>query len=148
MVPSVPSLAIALIIIAFDTLVVLVVFGTRHGRFRGPRMPRSIGAIIPWIAHSRMLGDFSDTHKWTNTQRRDHLSTLDKRYTFRQFMGPDGRWRFAVDEEPVDVKIPPQSPPIETPQSDPSQEDPDSEAGKTTSIQLQELPNQQSRARN
>lgn len=148
MVPSVPSLAIALIIIAFDTLVVLVVFGTRHGRFRGPRMPRSIGAIIPWIAHSRMLGDFSDTHKWTNTQRRDHLSTLDKRYTFRQFMGPDGRWRFAVDEEPLDVKIPSQSPPLETPQSDESQEDPGAEAGKTTSIQLQELPNQQSRARN
>jgi hypothetical protein len=111
-------------------------------------MPRSIGAIIPWIAHSRMLGDFSDTHKWTNTQRRDHLSTLDKRYTFRQFMGSDGRWRFAVDEEPPDVKIPPQSPPLETPPSDPSQEDLDSEAGKTTSIQLQELANQQSRARN
>jgi hypothetical protein len=139
MVPSVPSLAIALIIIAFDTLVVLVVFGTRHGRFRGPRMPRSIGAIIPWIAHSRMLGDFSDTYKWTNSQRRDHLSTLGKRYAFRQFMGLDGRWRFAVDEEPPDVKIPPQS--------DLPQNDPESEEGKTTSIQLQELPNQQSRPR-
>lgn len=148
MVPSVPSLAIAMVIIAFDTLVVLVVFGTRHGRFRAPRMPRSIGAIIPWIAHSRMLGDFSDTHKWTNTRRRDHLSTLDKRYAFRQFMGADGRWRFAVDEEPPDVKFPPPSSPPESPDPGRSQEDPESEAGKTTSIQLQELPNQQSRARN
>ncbi|CEJ62253.1 hypothetical protein PMG11_10756 [Penicillium brasilianum] len=148
MVPSVPSLAIALIIIAFDTLVVLVVFGTRHGRFRGPRMPRSIGAIIPWIAHSRMLGDFRDTCTWSNAQRRDHLSTLDKRYAFRQFMGPDGRWRFAVDEEPPDIKPPPESPPLETPASDSSQNEPESEAGKTTSIQLQELSNPQSRARN
>ncbi|KAJ5740014.1 hypothetical protein N7533_012798 [Penicillium manginii] len=128
--PSVPSLAIALIIIAFDTLVVMVVFGTRRGRFRGPRMPRSIGAIIPWVAHSRMLSDFGDTHSWDNTKRRDHLTALDKRYGFRMFMGPDGRWRFAVDEEPKssDSGSPP-PPPI------PSGPD----ANKTTSIQLREL---------
>lgn len=128
--PSVPSLAIALIIIAFDTLVVLVVFGTRRGRFRGPRMPRSIGAIIPWIAHSRMLSDFGDTHSWNNSKRRDHLTALDKRYGFRMFMGHDGRWRFAVDEEPksADAGSPP-PPPIPS----------DSDANKTTSIQLREL---------
>lgn len=128
--PSVPSLAIALIIIAFDTLVVLIVFGTRRGRFRGPRMPRSIGAIIPWIAHSRMLSDFGETHGWNNTQRREHLTALNKRYGFRMFMGHDGRWRFAVDEEPKppdSVSPPPPPPP------------PDSNANKTTSIQLREL---------
>lgn len=37
MVQSVPCLAIALISVAFDTL---VVFGIRRGRFHGPRMPR------------------------------------------------------------------------------------------------------------
>ncbi|PYH32705.1 DUF3433 domain-containing protein [Aspergillus neoniger CBS 115656] len=101
MVPSVPSLAMALVIIALDTLVVLVVFGTRRGRFRGPRMPRSIGAIIPWVAHSRMLGDFRNTYSWTNEQRREHLTRLDKRYGFRMFLQADGRWRYAVDEEAV-----------------------------------------------
>jgi hypothetical protein len=30
-------------------------------------MPRSIGAIIPWVAHSRMLGDFRNTYSWTTT---------------------------------------------------------------------------------
>lgn len=132
--PSVPSLAIALIIIVFDTLVVLIVFGTRRGRFRGPRMPRSIGAIIPWIAHSRMLSDFGDTHGWNNTQRRDHLIALNKRYGFRMFMGHDGRWRFAVDEEPKphDSDSPSSPPPPPPPP-------PDVDANKTTSIQLQEL---------
>ncbi|PYI00519.1 hypothetical protein BO78DRAFT_402013 [Aspergillus sclerotiicarbonarius CBS 121057] len=101
MVPSVPSLVMALVIIALDTLVVLVVFGTRRGRFRGPRMPRSIGAIIPWIAHSRMLDDFRNTYSWTNAKRREHLARLDKRYGFRMFLQADGRWRFAVDEEAV-----------------------------------------------
>lgn len=100
--PSVPSLAIALMIIAFDTLVVLLVFGTRRGRFKGPRIPRSIGAVIPWLAHSRMLNDFPGTYHWKSTDRRQHLARLNKRYAFRMFLSADGRWRFAVDEEPMD----------------------------------------------
>ena len=105
--PSVPSLAIALMIIAFDTLVVLVVFGTRRGRFKGPRIPRSIGAVIPWLAHSRMLVDFPGTYHWNNADRRVHLARLNKRYAFRTFLSPDGRWRFAVDEEsPVQPPAP------------------------------------------
>ncbi|CAL5868014.1 uncharacterized protein PFLUO_LOCUS2237 [Penicillium psychrofluorescens] len=132
MVPSVPSLAIALLIIALDTLVVLIVFGTRRGRFRGPRLPRSIGAVIPWVAHSRMLNDFQKTQTWSNSQRRAHLSTLNKRYGFRMFMGADSRWRFAVDEEP---------PSPESPGDPPGDQVPDS--AKTTSVQLQELPQPQ-----
>lgn len=131
MVPSGPSLAIALIIIAFDTVVVLVVFGTRRGRFRGPRLPRSIGAVIPWIAHSRMLQDFNKTYSWNNTRRRAHLTSLNKRYGFRMFMGHDGRWRFAVDEEPHE------------PASSDEGHGTDTDSNKTTSIQLRELPNPQ-----
>lgn len=123
--PSVPSLVIALVIIAFDTLVVLVVFGTRRGRFKGPRIPRSIGAVIPWLAHSRMLNDFPETYTWKNTDRRQHLSRLNKRYAFRMFLSPDGRWRFAVDEEPTDC-------PAEDPSSD-------FDPAKSGDIQLREL---------
>ncbi|KAJ5884377.1 hypothetical protein N7504_011949 [Penicillium tannophilum] len=150
MIVSIPSLVIAFIIIGFDTLVVLLVFGTRRGRFRGPRMPRSIGAVVPWLAHSRMLSDFRTTHAWTNSKRREHLAALDRRYGFRMFLSPDGRWRFAVDEEP------PQKPPDnsqDTPNSI-SVSDPDVDvaadadgANKSTSIQLQELTDQQPRAR-
>ncbi|KAJ5585619.1 uncharacterized protein N7459_005419 [Penicillium hispanicum] len=136
MVASIPSISIALIIIVFDTFVVLVVFGTRRGRFSGPRMPRSIGAVIPWIAHSQMLSDFTNTHQWTSRQRREHLKALDKRYGFRMFMGPDGRWRFAVDEEPTKAERPSDT--------DDSQ---DADAQKTSSIQLQELPDLHSRVR-
>lgn len=136
MVPSAPSLAIALMIIGFDTLVVLVVFGTRRGRFRGPRMPRSIGAVIPWIAHSRMLRDFDNTHAWSNAQRRDHLATMNKRYGFRMFMGHDGRWRFAVDEEP-DAPAPPEQ----------AHDDSETDANKTPFIRLRELSGLRSRTR-
>ncbi|PLN81892.1 hypothetical protein BDW42DRAFT_88653 [Aspergillus taichungensis] len=124
MVPSVPSLALALIIIALDTLVVLVVFGTRRGRFQGPRIPRSIGAVLPWLAHSRMMGDFHGTYTWTSERRRKHLNGLDKRYGFRQFTGVDGRWRYAVDEE-------------DCPTED--------KAGKTGVIELREIREQDSR---
>ncbi|KAJ5637797.1 hypothetical protein N7490_007676 [Penicillium lividum] len=139
MVPSMPSLILVLSIIGFDTLVVLLVFGTRRGQFRGPRMPRSIGAIIPWLAHSHMLNDFKTTHTWTNSKRRHHLATLNKRYGFRMFMNPDGRWRFSVEEESPSKS------------SDDCQEPQGPDADnviKSTSIQLQELSGQQPEARN
>lgn len=128
MVPLAAPLTVGLMIIAFDTFVVLVVFWTRRGRFRGPRMPRSIGSIIPWIAHSRMLRDFENTHSWSNTQRRAHLANLDKRYGFRMFMGPDGRWRFAVDEEPSAPATPEEV-----------QAESETDPNKTTFIRLREL---------
>ncbi|KAA8643929.1 DUF3433 domain-containing protein [Aspergillus tanneri] len=129
MVPSVPSLVIALLIIALDTLVVLVVFGMRRGRFRGPRIPRSIGSVIPWLANSRMREDLRGTNGWTTRRRREYLNRLDKRYGFRMFLGPDGRWRYAVDEEPAEPTEPAQKPPTEAP--------PD--AVKTGSIELRAL---------
>ncbi|KAJ5583126.1 hypothetical protein N7535_001746 [Penicillium sp. DV-2018c] len=128
MIPSAPSLAIALAIIAFDTVVVLLVFGTRRGRFRGPRMPRSIGAIIPWISHSQMLHDFTNTHHWSSAQRHAHLASLNKRYGFRMFMGADNRWRFAVDQE-SDNPRPPDSSPAS----------PELEVDKTIEVELQEI---------
>lgn len=126
MVPSGPSLAIALSIIVFDTIVVLLVFGTRRGRFRGPRMPRSIGAVIPWISHSQMLQDFADTHKWSSSKRHAHISSLNKRYGFRMFMGADNRLRFAVDQEPENVKPP-----------DLAVNDQEGVANKTTTVSIQ-----------
>ncbi|KAL2870588.1 DUF3433 domain-containing protein [Aspergillus lucknowensis] len=98
--PSVSSLVVAMTIIALDTVIVLIVFGTRRGRFKGPRIPRSIGSVIPWIANSRMIEDFRGTYGWTNAQRQIHLEKLDKRYTFRMFLREDNHWRYAVDEEP------------------------------------------------
>ncbi|KAL4784460.1 hypothetical protein BJX76DRAFT_367655 [Aspergillus varians] len=98
--PSVSSLVIAMIIIGLDTVIVLIVFGTRRGRFKGPRIPRSIGSVIPWIANSQMIHDFDGTYGWTNAQRQTHLERLKKRYTFRMFLRENNQWRYAVDEEP------------------------------------------------
>ncbi|KAL2847614.1 hypothetical protein BJX68DRAFT_239409 [Aspergillus pseudodeflectus] len=110
--PSESSLFIAMTIIAIDTVIVLIVFGMRRGRFKGPRIPRSIGSVIPWIANSRMIDDFRGTYSWTNAQRQTHLEKLDKRYSFRLFLREDNQWRFAVDEEPrmVSVKVESTSP--------------------------------------
>ncbi|KAI9375465.1 hypothetical protein BJX61DRAFT_493857 [Aspergillus egyptiacus] len=99
--PSVSSLIIAITIIALDTIVVMIVFGTRRGRFNGPRIPRSIGSVFPWVANSRMINDFRGTYGWTNVQREIHLEKLDKRYSFRLFLHQDNQWRYAVDEEPA-----------------------------------------------
>ncbi|KAL4921357.1 hypothetical protein BDW62DRAFT_127750 [Aspergillus aurantiobrunneus] len=98
--PSVSSLIIAMTVIGLDTIIVLIVFGTRRGRFKGPRIPRSIGSVMPWIANSQMIHDFDGTYGWTNAQRQTHLERLKKRYTFRMFLREDDQWRYAVDEEP------------------------------------------------
>lgn len=98
--PSVSSLIIAMTVIGLDTVIVLIVFGTRRGRFKGPRIPRSIGSVIPWIANSQMIHDFDGTYGWTNNQRQTHLERLKKRYAFRMFLREDNVWRYAVDEEP------------------------------------------------
>ncbi|KAL3460867.1 hypothetical protein BJX64DRAFT_289808 [Aspergillus heterothallicus] len=105
--PSRSSLFLAMAIIAIDTVIVLVVFGMRRGGFKGPRIPRSIGAVIPWIANSRMIDDFRGTYGWTNAQRQLHLEKLDKRYSFRLFLREDNQWKYAVDEEPpmASVKV-------------------------------------------
>lgn len=119
--PSVSSLAIAMLIIGLDTVVVLIVFGTRRGRFKGPRIPRSIGSVIPWIANTQMIHDFDGTYGWTNAQRQTHLERLEKRYTFRQFLRGDDEWRYAVDEEPpvpVPAKTTPPSEPARLRESD------------------------------
>ncbi|KAL2816032.1 hypothetical protein BDW59DRAFT_153537 [Aspergillus cavernicola] len=112
--PSVSSLIVAMVIIALDTAIVMIVFSTRRGRFKGPRIPRSIGSVFPWIANSRMIRDFSGTYGWTNAQRQIHLEKLDKRYAFRMFLREDNQWRFAVDEEPPGTAKQEIDPPLES----------------------------------
>ncbi|KAF7594147.1 hypothetical protein BBP40_009996 [Aspergillus hancockii] len=71
--PSTPSIIIVIVLVSLDVLVIAGVFVTRRRRFHGPRIPKTIGSIIPWIAHSRMMDDFNGTHQWTDAERQKHL---------------------------------------------------------------------------
>ncbi|OGM46664.1 hypothetical protein ABOM_004685 [Aspergillus bombycis] len=99
-IPVRPAFVIVFLIIAFDTFVLMYVFVTRKRRFDFPRSPRSIGSMIPWIAKSKMLGDFRDTASWSTSERATHLMKLDKRYALIRTDMDNGKRTYALDEEP------------------------------------------------
>lgn len=98
---SVPVLFIALVLISFDISVMILIFFARQNKFEGPRMPKSIGSTIPWIIHSRILQDFRNTHQLSTSARQAYLASLNKRYAFGRFRGPDGQERVALEEDNV-----------------------------------------------
>ncbi|KAE8381717.1 hypothetical protein BDV26DRAFT_254944 [Aspergillus bertholletiae] len=99
-IPVRPAFVVVFLILAFDTFVLMYVFITRRRRFDFPRSPRSIGSMIPWIARSKMLGDFRDTSSWTASDRAAYLVKLDKRYALIRTDTDDGKGSYALDEEP------------------------------------------------
>ncbi|PWY90726.1 hypothetical protein BO70DRAFT_349310 [Aspergillus heteromorphus CBS 117.55] len=98
-VPSFSSFLYVLLIVLFDTCVVASVFFTRRGRFRFPRIPRSIGSVIPWVIHGRVLEDFKGTYAWSGNEREKHFADLDKRYKLDRLEMPDGKWKYILDED-------------------------------------------------
>ncbi|OOF94819.1 hypothetical protein ASPCADRAFT_208477 [Aspergillus carbonarius ITEM 5010] len=98
-VPSLASFIYVLLIVLFDGCVVASVFFTRRGRFRFPRIPRSIGSIIPWVIHGRVLNDFKGTYAWSEGEREKHFADLDKRYKLDKHEMPDGKWKYILEED-------------------------------------------------
>ena len=64
-------------------------------------MPKSLGSIIPWIAHSRFLRDFQGTEHMSSDARDLYFNRLGKEYGFGWFKGVDGKVRLGVEEEPL-----------------------------------------------
>ena len=95
--PSTPSILIVIILVSLDVLLMAGVFVAYRGRFNGPRIPKSIGSLIPWIAHSQMMRDFKGTHAWTEAQQREHLEEIGRMYSLGTFPRPGGVSRVAVD---------------------------------------------------
>lgn len=98
-VPSFASFMYVLIIVVFDGCVVASVFLTRRGRFKFPRIPRSIGSIIPWVIHGQVLNDFKGTYAWSEGDREKHFVDLDKRYKLNRHETADGQWKYVLDED-------------------------------------------------
>ncbi|KAB8264296.1 hypothetical protein BDV32DRAFT_160565 [Aspergillus pseudonomiae] len=95
--PSTPLILVVIILVSLDVLLMVGVFVAYRGRFSGPRIPKSIGSLIPWIAHSQMMRDFQGTHAWTEVQQREHLEEIGRTYSLGTFPRPGGVSRIAVD---------------------------------------------------
>ncbi|KAF5863909.1 hypothetical protein ETB97_009016 [Aspergillus alliaceus] len=95
--PSTPSIVIVIILLSLDILMIVGIFVARRGRFNGPRIPKSIGSLIPWIAHSQMMGDFEGTQQWNEVKLRQHLEGIGHKYRLGTARCADGISRIAVD---------------------------------------------------
>ncbi|KAJ5300317.1 uncharacterized protein N7443_005319 [Penicillium atrosanguineum] len=83
--PSSTILVIMIIILSLDLSVLMAVFLLRHKCYNGLPTPRSIGSLIPWVQHTRMLSDFHGTAEWSEGKRQSHLESLGRRYRFGEF---------------------------------------------------------------
>ncbi|MCJ1447898.1 MAG: hypothetical protein MMC23_008410 [Stictis urceolatum] len=100
MIPSAPLFVTSCAILVLYIVILAAVFWQRRGPIAVPRMPNSIGTLLPWIVHSRMLKDFEGTHHLTSEARNVYLTRLGKTYGFGVFRGVDGKLRLALDQEP------------------------------------------------
>ena len=101
MVPSIPLFIVTFLLLGLYVVAFVVVMIFRRQRYAGPRMPISIGSLIPWIAHSTMLGDFKDTQHLSSDLRDEYLDSLGKKYGFGWFYGTDGKLHLGLEQEPL-----------------------------------------------
>ncbi|KAF7596496.1 hypothetical protein BBP40_001368 [Aspergillus hancockii] len=97
---SLPSFIVAIVMVSFMTFVLVLVFITRYDQFKGPRIPRSLGSVLVWLADSPILPSFSGTYDWSSADRRDYLVALDRRYVFRMITTSTGEHKWVIEEEP------------------------------------------------
>lgn len=99
--PSIPSMTLALILLVMDLIILVVVFTTRYTSFRAPRLPKSIGSLIPWIAESAMRSDFRGMPHMSREELQTTLDVDGRYYRFGVTRRWDGRemWALDIDDE-------------------------------------------------
>ena len=97
MIPSIPAFTVTFGLLFLYLIAIVIIFAKRRHRYSGPRMPKSIGSLIPWVAYSRMLRDFEGLHYMSSKERDKVLGQLDRRYGFGRFRGEDGRVRLGIE---------------------------------------------------
>lgn len=99
--PSNTTIVVIIVLLSLDLSVLMAVFWLRHGHYSGPPFPRSIGSLVAWVSHSRMLNDVRGTSTWSEESRNEHLQKLGHRYKFGSLGGTDARIALDHDEKPL-----------------------------------------------
>lgn len=95
--PSNHIIIIIIVLLSLDLSVLMAVFWFRHKHYNGPQAPTSCGALMPWIAQSRIRSDVRGTSEWSEAKRCEHLNILNKRYRYGEFKMSNGSTRLALD---------------------------------------------------
>ena len=97
MVPSVPAFTVTFLLLILYIVAATTVSVKRREQVT-PRIPNSIGTILPWIIHSRILKDFAGTAHLSSSLRDEFLQSLGKEYEFGWFRDEQGTVRLGLEE--------------------------------------------------
>jgi hypothetical protein len=107
-IPSTSLVVIIICLLAIDAVALMAVFALRFNRYRGPRVPRSLGSLIPWVVQSRMLSDLGDTWEMSERERERYLLEKDYKYRVGDFTavgGPPWALDYDYDDQREDSGI-------------------------------------------
>lgn len=97
---STPMFAISEGILCIYTIVAIVVYLRRPGRYLA-RMPTSLASIISLFAASAAVQDLRQTSHLDKKGRAKHLELLDSRYGYGSYVGGgDGRVHIGIEKTP------------------------------------------------
>jgi hypothetical protein len=97
--PSSILVVIIICLVCVDTAALVVVFLVRFNRYKGVRIPRSIGSLIPWVVDSSLAADCGDAYDMSEKDRVVFLLTQDHRYRLGEFAGETGdQWGLDYDD--------------------------------------------------
>ncbi|CAI7650061.1 unnamed protein product [Penicillium bialowiezense] len=97
--PSKVLIVIIICLVCIDTSALVAVFVLRFKRFKGLRVPRSIGSIMPLVMGSSFAADCGDAYDMTERERHAFLVDQDRRYRLGEFAGDTGdQWGLDYDD--------------------------------------------------
>ncbi|KAJ5341532.1 hypothetical protein N7541_010656 [Penicillium brevicompactum] len=97
--PSKVLIVIIICLVCIDTSALVVVFIVRFKRFKGLRVPRSIGSLMPLVMGSSFAADCGDAYDMAEKERHAFLIDQDRRYRLGEFAGETGdQWGLDYDD--------------------------------------------------
>jgi hypothetical protein len=97
--PSSVLVVIIICLVCVDTSALLVVFLVRFRKYKGIRIPRSIGSLIPFVVDSSLAADCGNAYDLSEKERETFILTQDHRYRVGEFAGETGdQWGLDYDD--------------------------------------------------
>ncbi|KAL3442350.1 hypothetical protein BJX65DRAFT_312931 [Aspergillus insuetus] len=93
-------MALIIAIICIDVLALIAVFALYHGRYDAPRIPTTLGSLMPWVSGSHdMLRDLGNMYGVRVEERVASLPGKDREFCLRPVGGVDevGKGAWALD---------------------------------------------------
>lgn len=97
LIPSKSRMIVIITLISVDVLALSAVFLLYRGPYDAPRIPRSLGSLIPWVAQSRMLHELTETSDMDDKQRERFLQQEGRQYHFWPFSNADSEKLWVLD---------------------------------------------------